>query len=189
MKKQLMAGLLAGVLSSSGAANAAATVVDFEGIFDWDLVDGYGGLSGWESMRGQVSSYSEFEAHGPALGENRLHTRAGELTFDQGPVVFQGMYYNYWGSDTDISFSLFYQGQKVYSSPLDAANQPFDIYWLASGYSGLVDSIQFHGLSSDGFIVDNLTYSTAPVPLPGAAWVFVSGLLGLLFQKRKHSRG
>lgn len=52
MKKQVMAGLLAAVLSSSGAANAATTVVDFEGIFDWDLIDGYGGLSGWESMGG-----------------------------------------------------------------------------------------------------------------------------------------
>lgn len=187
MKKQWMACLLVVALSSGGVASAAATVVDFEGIFDWDLVDGYGGLSGWDSMSGQVSSYSEFEMHDPATGENRLHTRAGELTFDQGPVIFQGMYYNYWGFDTDISFSLFYQGQKVYSAPLDAANQPFDIYWLASGYSGLVDRIQFLGQSSDGFIVDNLTYSTAPVPLPGAVWVFASGLLGLLLHNRRHA--
>lgn len=187
MNKITMAALLAVALGAAGAANATTTVVDFENIHDWDLIDGYGGLSGWESMSGQVSNYSDFEMHDPATGENRLHTRAGELTFDQGPVIFQGMYYNYWGFDTDISFSLFYQGQKVYSSPLDAANQPFDIYWLASGYSGLVDRIQFHGQSSDGFIVDNLTYFTAPVPLPGAAWVFASGLLGLLLQNRRHS--
>ncbi|MBS3955416.1 MAG: PEP-CTERM sorting domain-containing protein [Methylomicrobium sp.] len=184
MKKKWASTLLAVVLNS-GVANAATIKVDFEGIFDWDLVDGYGGLSGWESMGGQVSSYSEFEAHDPALGENRLHTRAGELTFDQGPVIFQGMFYNYWGSDTDISFSLFYQGQKVYGSPLDAVNQPLDIYWLASGYAGLVDKIQFHGNSSDGFVVDNLTYSTNPVPLPGAVWLFGSGLAGLMFRARR----
>src|SRR5574343_282769 len=111
MKKTLMAALLAASLAG-GQANAATTVVDFEGILDWDLIDGYGGLSGWESMGGQISSYADFETHGPELGENRLHTRAGELTFDHGPVIFQGMYYNYWGSDTDVSFSLFYQGQK-----------------------------------------------------------------------------
>lgn len=131
-----------------------------------------------------MSSYSEFETRDPALGKNRWHTRAGELAFEQGPVIFQGMYYNYWGSDTDISFSLFYQGQKVYSSPLDVANQPYDIYWLASGYSGLVDKIQFHGQSSDGFIVDNLTYSTAPVPIPAAAWLFISGLMVLVGRRR-----
>jgi hypothetical protein len=184
MKKYVMIGLLTAAIFNGSVANAATTVVDFEGIFNWDLIDGYGGLSGWESMAGQVSSYSEFEPHNPELGENRLHTRAGELTFDQGPVIFQGMYYNYWGFDTEISFSLFFQDQKVYSSPLDAANQPSDIYWLASGYSGLVDKIQFHGQSSDGFIVDNLTYSAAPVPLPASAWLFISGLMALAVRRR-----
>ncbi|TPQ24705.1 VPLPA-CTERM sorting domain-containing protein [Methylomonas koyamae] len=183
MKKILMAALMTASLGS-GLANAATTVVDFEGIRDWDLVDGYGGLSGWESFHVQVSSYSEFEAHGPELGESRLHATAGELTFDQGPVIFQGLYYNYWGSDTDVSFSLFYRGEKVYSSPLDGDNQPRDIYWLASGYAGLVDKIQFHGQSGDGFIVDNLTYTTAPVPLPAAVWLFGAGLLGLVDMRR-----
>lgn len=186
MKNLLMAALLTASLGS-GLAHAATTVVDFEGIHDWDLVDGYGGLSGWDSMGGQISSYPDFETHGPELGENRLHTRAGELTFDQGPVIFQGLYYNYWGSDTDVSFSLFYQGQSVYTSLLDAENQPRDIYWLASGYSGLVDKIQFHGQSGDGFIVDNLTYTTAPAPLPAAAWLFGAGLLGLVDMRRRRA--
>ena len=168
MKHMLKTALLAASLLGATDANATTTVVDFEGIFDWDLVDGYGGLSGWESMAGQVSSYSEFEVRDPALGENRLHSRAGELTFDQGPVIFEGLHYNYWGSDTDVSFSLFYQGQ-----------------WV---YAGLVDKIQFHGQSSDGFIVDNLTYSTTPVPLPGAIWLFGSGLVGLMLRSRQ-SRG
>lgn len=189
MKHILKTALLVASILGAAEANATSTVVDFESIFDWELVDGYGGLSGWESMGGQVSSYSEFEAHGPELGETRLHTRAGELTFDQGPVILQDMFYNYWGSDTDVSFSLYYQDQLVYSQPLDAINQPFDIYWLPSGYSGLVDKIQFHGQSGDGFIIDNLTYSSAPVPLPGAAWVFGSGLLGLVIQKRRHRIG
>ncbi len=185
MKHTLKTILLAASILVATDANAGSTVIDFEGIFDWNLVDGYGGLSGWESMRGQVSSYSEFEAHGPELGETRLHTRAGELTFDQGPVILQGMFYNYWGSDTDVSFSLYYQDQLVYSQPLDAINQPFDIYWLPSGYSGLVDKIQFHGQSSDGFIIDNLTYSTAPVPAPAAGWLFLSGLLTLVSRRLK----
>lgn len=186
MKNVLMAGLLA-VSLNGGQANAATTVVDFEGIFDRDLVDGYGGLSGWDTMSGQVSSYSDFEVHGPELGENRLHAHAGELTFDQGPVIFQGMNYNYWGSDTDVSFSLFYKGQWVYSALLDADNQPRDIYWLASGYSGWVDKIQFHGLSGDGFIVDNLSYSTAPVPVPAAAWLFATGFTALAGIRRRQA--
>lgn len=183
MKNRAMAVLLAAILNSS-LANAATTIVDFEGIYDWELVDGYGGLSGWESMSGQVSSYADFDLHGPELGENRLHARAGELTFDQGPVIFAGLYYNYWGFDTNISFSLFYQGQNVYSSQLDAENQPQDIYWLASGYAGLIDKIQFHGQAGDGFIIDNLTYSMAAVPIPAAGWLFASGLLALITRRR-----
>jgi hypothetical protein len=170
-------------------AQAAQTVVDFEGIASWDLVDGYGGMSGWESFTNQLSNYSSFESRDPALGDYRLHARAGELRFDSAPVIFEGMFYNYWGSDTEISFSLYFQGVQVYSQSLDAINQPVDIYWLVSGYSGLVDTIQFHGQSGDGFIVDNLTYSTAPVSVPGAVWLFGSGLAGLMLRTRQRKIG
>lgn len=187
MKKILMGSLLAIAMGAASTANAARTVVDFEDIDSAGLVDGYGGLSGWEFV-GQLSSYSPYEPLAPELGDFRLHAWGDEaLHFDQAPVIFEGMHYISWGSDTNVSFSLYYQDRLVHSEPLDLSNQPQSIYWLASGYSGLVDKILLHRQGSDGFLVDNLTYSTAaPVPLPGAAWIFGGGLLGLLLQKRRY---
>ena len=187
MKNILKTGLLAAAMLGAAEANAARTVVDFEAE-SWS--DGYGGISGWGDV-GQWSTYSPAELRDPALGDYRLHAWGGELRFDQAPVVFEGMSYVSWaGSDSNVSFSLYYQGELVHSEPLDIVNQPINIYWLASGYSGLVDKILLHSQGSDGFLVDNLTYSTAaPVPLPGAVWLFGSALAGLMLRSRRGRNG
>ncbi|WKJ90036.1 hypothetical protein QZJ86_18815 [Methylomonas montana] len=186
MKLSVLAGVLAASLTGATEAHASQVVVTFEDIgpnAGGQIYDGYGGISGWEST-GQWSDYSGTDRN-PALGDYFFHGWGGELSFDQAPVVFEGTYYNLWGSDSRISYSLYYQGQLVYNAPLDPANQPIESYWLASGYSGLVDKIYFYG-SSDGFVVDNLTYSTAaPVPLPGAAWLFGAGLVGVLARGKR----
>jgi len=182
--------VLATTLLFSVNANAARTVVDFENIPSWGTIEDfvYGGMSGW-NQAGQLRDYSIYQNPQPDMGNQYFsaYPSGGELRFDSAPVIFEGMYYKFVGYDSQISYDLYYQDQLVYSTPLVPENQPDDIYWLASGYSGLVDKIYFHG-TSDGVVIDNLTYSSAaPVPLPGAAWIFASGLLGLLFQKRKHS--
>lgn len=186
MKLPVLAGVLAASLTGTTAAHASQVVVTFEDIgpsAGGQIYNGYGGISGWESV-GNLHDYAD--AHDPALGDYQFHGWGGELSFDQAPVVFEGTYYNLWGGNSQISYSLYYQGQLVYNAPLDPYNQPLNNYWLASGYSGLVDKIYFYG-SSDGFVIDDLTYSTAaPMPLPGAAWVFGSGLLGILLQKRRY---
>lgn len=191
MKKLLMAGLLAATLAAAGAANASRTVVDFEGIPSWGSIEGfvYGGISGW-NYAGQLRNYSIYQNPQADMGANYFSAfpSGGELHFDLAPVVFEGMYYRFVGYDSQISYDLYYQDNLVYRAPLDPENQPADIYWLASGYSGLVDKIYFYG-TSDGVVIDNLTYSTAPVPLPGAVWLFGSGLLGLLWQKGRRLVG
>lgn len=43
-------------------------------------------------------------------------------------------------------------------------------------------TIEFRGIANDGFGMDNVMYSTAPVsavPVPAAVWLFGSGLIGL----------
>lgn len=171
-----------------GTASAAQVVVGFEDISaDWDLVDGYGGISGWEGF-GQLSPGSS-----QAIGNNLVWAREGSLHFDAAPVVFEGLYINYWASNGIVSpFSLLYQGAVVHSVFIDSDSQPFDsMYWLASGYAGPVDEIRFNYASSDGFIVDNLTYATlAPVPEPAAYAQFAAGLglLGLLAWRRRATK-
>lgn len=190
MKIILNTIILAATLLCSVNANAARTVVDFEGIPSWGTIEGfvYGGMSGW-NQAGQLRDYSIFQNPLPDMGNQYFsaYPSGGELHFDSAPVIFEGMYYQFVGFDSQISYDLYYHDQLVYSAPLVPENQLDDIYWLASGYSGLVDKIYFYG-TSDGVVIDNLTYSTAaPVPLPGAVWVFLSGLLGLLLHNRRHS--
>ncbi len=188
MNIKITAITLAALAVMAQPAAAAQVVVGFEDIsFDWELVDGYGGISGWDW------SWQLSQGHSQAIGNNLVHASAGSLYFDAAPVVFEGLYINYWVSNGIVSpFSLLYQGSVVHSVFIDSESQPFDsLYWLASGYTGPVDEIRFNYGSSDGFIVDNLTYSTlAPVPEPAAYAQFAAGLglLGLLAWRRRATR-
>ncbi|MBD9358378.1 hypothetical protein [Methylomonas albis] len=186
MKLKLMAGVWAMALLSASEAYASQTVLTFENLNDGDLVDGYGGISGWQAGGG-LRDYSIYPSHQPDMGDRYFAVSYGgaELSFDSAPVVFEGVHYNFVGFDSNISYELYYQNQLVYSALLVPEDQPPEVYWLASGYSGLIDKIYFHG-TSDGVVIDNLTYSaTAPVPLPGAAWLFGGGLVGLLARGRR----
>lgn len=170
------------------SAQAAQTIVDFEGIPSWGTIEDfvYGGISGWNNA-GSLSNHSGLTP--PVLGENYFSSfpSGGELHFDLAPVIFEGMYYkSLFDSNSQVIYDLYYQNQLVYSAPFDPVNEPQDIYWLASGYSGLVDKIYFYG-TSDGVIIDNLTYSTTTVPVPGAIWLFGSGLAGLMLRASQKS--
>ncbi|OAI13925.1 MULTISPECIES: hypothetical protein [Methylomonas] len=190
MKLKQMAGVWVMALLSVSEAYASQTVLTFENLNDWDLVDGYGGISGWQAG-GSLRDYSIYPSHQPDMGDRYFAVSYGgaELSFDSAPVVFEGVHYNFVGFDSHVSYDLYYQNQLVYSAPLVPENQPPEVYWLASGYAGLIDKIYFHG-TSDGVVVDNLTYSTtAPVPLPGAAWLFASALAGVAVrQPRRQTR-
>jgi hypothetical protein len=47
------------------------------------------------------------------------------------------------------------------------------------------NKIEFRGRSSDGFGMDNVSYS---VPIPAAVWFFGSGLTGLMVMRKKSSQ-
>lgn len=184
MKTKLVKMALAGLASMAmaHAASAAQVVVDFEDIHaSWELADGYGGLSGWEAAGSLRTQYPW------ALGDNLFHGWGGSLSFDAAPVVFDGLYYTYWGGDGSVGgFSLLYQGAVVHTVAVNADTQPATLYWLPSGYAGLIDEIRFVP-ASDGFLVDNLTYTTVTsVPEPAAAGQLAAGLglLGLLVWRR-----
>ena len=112
----------------------------------------------------------------------------GYLTFSS-PVVFNSVDYNPWGID---GFYLLYNGNDlVYQSSIT----PSSSYWntpyvfTESAYSGPVTRIVFNG-SSDGFAIDNLSYSTiAAVPEPETYAMLIAGL-GLMgiARRRKQAR-
>ncbi len=174
MKKSVLALVFSVCGLCSVSAQSAQVVLTFEDVPNYKLSDGYGGIFGWDNS-GRLGD--QFSPEWPDIfGEHYFHGwNDGELSFDQGPVIFEGMYYNNWGGINPVSYELYYQDQQVYAAPFDWLTQPFEPYWLASGYAGLVDRIHFYS-SSDGIFVDNFTYNTV-VPVPGAMSIFSIGLV------------
>jgi len=191
---KLAAGcLLALGVAVSGAAQASQVVVDFENLVNLSIFDGYGGISGWNNVGGIQENQFISGGQGqyvfggfntaPGSGYGQDDGSAG-LHFDQGPVVFDGAYF--WNADVpagaQTGILLYFQGQLVHriADPLGTGLQ-----WLASGYQGLVDTVYF-AAGYDGFMIDNLTYSTpSQVPEPATLLMLVSSL-GVLGLMRRH---
>jgi hypothetical protein len=177
--------LASAAMALSLPAQAAPVVVTFEDVPATGISDGYGGVSGW-SLTGNV-----FDSFGEGIGDYVFYGPPGpnpSLRFDAAPVVFHGTYYKSYAIDPTIPTErifLFYQGNLVHSMLDPYAGGAME--WVASGYSGLVDAIQFLG-GGEGFGIDNLTYevaTTTNVPEPGSVFLVLSGLLGLGAMRRR----
>lgn len=173
------------ICSVSLSAHAQRTVITFEdGANQAGNLDGYHGISGWNAL-GSVSE----SGYGTGIDAYYFHIQtSGELTFDDGPVVFEGMYYRSWlTSGVTPSYDLFYQGSLVFTGYVDTNNQPAGLYWVDSGYSGKIDKIGFYA-QSDGAVFDNFAFMTTPVPEPLTSAMLLSGLalVGVCVKKRKH---
>jgi len=152
-----------------------------------DVADGYNGISGWDNI-GQAWEYLDASFNVGQIGSRFFNGwSSGSLSFDSGPVVFEGTYYQSFARDTEntlASIELYYQGVLVHSISDPLA--PAGMVWIASGYSGLVDEIYIRG-GGEGFNIDNLTYSSAAVPEPGTYAMFLAGLslIGLLKRRQR----
>lgn len=168
----------------SFAAQAERTVITFEdGANLVTDLDGYQGISGWNSL-GSVSE----SGYGTGIGNYYFHAQSAEgLSFDNGPVIFDGMYYNSWSTAGVVpSYDLFYQGNLVFTGYVDTNSQPVGLYWVDSGYYGKIDRIGFHA-GSDGVAFDNFTFTTTAVPEPLTSAMLLSGLalLGVSVTRRR----
>lgn len=174
---------------------ATTTVVSFEDLGSGLIPDGYGGISGWELAGGALRenlwipggmgrfAYGGFNT-APDDGVGMDDDQHG-LHFTGGPVVFEGAYF--FNADVpggiDTGILLYYQGQLVHRIKDPLQNE---LTWVTSGYHGLVDTLYF-AAGYDGFLIDNLTYSTpSSVPEPAAALMLGSGLavMGGLWRRR-----
>ncbi len=182
LRAALQASLAITLSCGALAAHAASHTVTFEGT-NGSIADSYAGLSGWDSL-GNISA----SGWGTGFGDYFFHGHSGVLTFDNAPVVFEGMHYNLWsGLGYLPTYTLYYQNQVVFSAFVDASTQPLDLYWLPSGYTGLVDKIEFYA-QSDGYAFDNLTYSITAVPEPETYALLLGGLVLVGGAARRHRR-
>ncbi len=199
MKKALLRILLASALTLASGAHAAQTVVTFEELGNMATTDGYGGISGWNEagsyrdntyFTGAQGSYS-FQGFNTAPNDGiGFDDFSGGLHFDSGPVVFEGAYYYETGTPNGLfaGILLYYQGQLVHQIAAPVANSGLpDLVWVSSGYQGLVDTLYFAS-GSDGYVIDDLTYSTpAPVPEANVSLMMLAGLglIGFVYRTRR----
>lgn len=157
---------------------AMATVLNFDGLDDGLVPLNYGGLDwssfGWTAFSTPASPYTAHSGAG-RVATGFLAADALSLIRFQQAVTFDGAWFAGLGG-AQLSFELFYQGQKVASSAsLDPSATPS---FLASGYAGLVDAVQVKSLNHGEFVMDDLSF-TAAVPEPQSYALLLAGLLAV----------
>lgn len=103
------------------------------------------------------------------------------------PITFNGAYLTA-ASDSILNITVqgFSGTNQLYTSTIQISNT--SPTWFDANWSG-VDKIAFtpFGGSQNYFAIDNFTYETSPVPIPGAAFLLASGLAALIIVRRKRS--
>jgi hypothetical protein len=164
---------------------ASATVLSFDDIgADGFLPGNYGGLS-WVSDAWTVFGdvQAPYAAHS---GDYRVTTQwdgsdtAASINF-LTPSFFAGAYFSGY-SEANVSFKLYLQGQLVATSASLAPSETAT--FLASGYTGLVDTVVVSSPAHSFFAMDDFTYS-APVPEPESYAMLLAGLGLLGFATRR----
>lgn len=179
MRLQILFGLLT-IASSLGA-----TVLNFDDLTDSGaLPANYGGVSwnaGWTHYDTPQGGY-------PAFSEATRIYNLGALTFSLlSPGTIDGAYFagltpNSAGIDT-VQWSLYSNNVLVHTSgSISLSDTPT---YLATGYSGTVDTALL--IAPPGyFVMDDLSFnSTSPVPEPTSAALFALGTAALAYAAQR----
>ncbi|MEZ6014776.1 MAG: hypothetical protein R3F49_06670 [Planctomycetota bacterium] len=163
MRSLTLAMTLLASLTLTRSVHAQTVVLDFEdrpsGLTP--VPAGYGGVASWgswASYRGPNPNYP------PASGTHNVYSVGGQqsIVFGQD-VVFEGANVV---SALPFSWQMFYQGQVVATSAVLTPNTGGPAVWLASGYTGLVDSLRYvssvnvHGVDDFTYTIPTTTLGT-----------------------------
>jgi len=172
--------LAAALLSSlSFAGGAQAEVLNFDDLADGLVPLNYGGLDwssfGWIAFSTPADPYTAHSGAGRITNDFLASDASSLIGFGQA-VRFDGAWFA-GQSGAVLSFELFYQGQRVASSQsLDPSATPT---FLASGYAGLVDAVQVKSQNHGEFVMDDFSFTAAPVPEPQSYALLLGGLIGI----------
>ena len=185
--------ILVFVLMFAGAANA--TVVDFESGLDplftysSDVMTGPTNLAGtgYHTLRAFTGS-SNVAFNGSAASPSTFTWAGVGSTFDLNSFVIAGA----WGSQT-LTIEGLLNGASIFSSSLavttDAVSvfspswSGIDAFRIAIGTDYIADPNLIGSGGGQHWALDNITVSA--VPVPAAAWLFGSALLGFFGFSRK----
>ena len=130
--------------------------------FDLALIDSWDGDSPWgpDYFNVKVDNSSVFK-------ETFTNFPGRTQSYKGDPIVWvNGLARNFW-NDSAYHISL----------TVSHTNEDATITWFASG-------IGWEGGWNESYAIDNITIAANPVPIPTAAWLLGSGLLGLIAIKR-----
>ncbi|MFT7076731.1 MAG: hypothetical protein ACJA0P_002749 [Planctomycetota bacterium] len=146
--------LLTAAIVLAATATAQQTVLDFEDLVGFaPMPVPYGGVADWGSW---AHSDTVDPNYPPASGVVRVFSVGGQRPIVFGrDVIFEGANVV---SALPFSWKLFYQGQEVHTSTILSPNTGGPAVWLPSGYTGLVDSMEYIS-AVNVHSVDDFTYT------------------------------
>ena len=183
------------------AGPASAVVLDFEDVTG-KLKNGYGGLN-WGNMRVLdsdkvvTSGYQQGAVSGSHVAFNSW-ARVGKVKSAQD-FDFNGVYLTgAWRDNLNIRVTGYNNGVALYSQTVVANSNAAT--WFQFDFLG-IDALTFRSFggtenplyprgSGKHFAMDNFTFNetVAAVPLPAAAWLFLSALAGVAGLRRVSKR-
>lgn len=154
----IVVGIVAGVVGA-----ATGDVIDFDDLMGAGVVpDGYGTVEEWNGWVYFRLSMPPYNPHSPPSRIYKSSLGTGEIRFGRG-IVFEGAWFAGHGTSRGllpISFSLYLDDQLVHTSgQIDLVSDGVPT-WLASGFSGLVDTVVVNG-SHGYYVMDDLTFFEA----------------------------
>jgi hypothetical protein len=180
-------GLALAMFGAIPASSHAGVVVTFDDLPDGTVPDGYGGINWGGVWINYTESQFPYTPESPPGRVYAPDTGAGQYSFsfvDPGQV-FNGAYFAGQSSAT-LYFDLYYKSTLVWTSAsLDPSSTPT---YLASGYSGPVDTVGVYSAANDFYVMDNVTYGFTSVPEPASAVLMGLGLLGSIGLAASRSR-
>jgi hypothetical protein len=169
--------LLFAALVLTGPTLASATVCTFDVFTGAGVVpDGYCG----QDWNGQWSYYDSvqppYTAHS---GTERVYPTGNACCgyINLNDIVFEGAWFSgYSGLSGVVNYYMFYQGNLVAANSVNSVFFSDVPRFFESGYSGPLDLLYITS-DADYWIMDDLTYTAAPVPEPSSLALMGGGVL------------
>jgi len=156
MCRMLAVGLVAGLVGS-----AAADVINFDDLVgQLPVPNGYGTVQDWSGWTYYDFAQPPYNPNSPPV--RIYNTSNGTFKFGRD-VVFDGAFFSGYGSNRGflpISFQLYSNNALVQTSAACDIGDGSGPTWLASGYTGAIDTVVVMG--SHGFyVMDDVTFNEA----------------------------
>ena len=152
-----------------------ATVLTFEDLSGTGVMpDPYHGIIDWEN--GVWNYYNWYQyPYSPHSGIVRTYESGYDHTPSWGflqDVIYNGSYFAGVG---DVQMDLYLDGNLVHSTGISYTTSTSTFF--ATGYSGLVDYVTINTAQPDMWVMDDLTYQSAPPQVPEPTTMILLGSL------------